>query len=195
MYIRAKTISVFRDVAIDRVSPTGSPSRAKCLISDTGQSPTDASEYSQEVRKDSALYLEEEAETLTSQKPKTDTDSPRRQSSGYVSTRGSFDDNRRNSATSGDTQQDPSAYLRERRRSSKLSSKVLAARVEESFYETAPTADTSEEIMPTTEVHRKMSSSGLDMPDIEETKDTRREEIQHPQEVPRSEGHVANLSK
>ncbi|RLU24302.1 hypothetical protein DMN91_002390 [Ooceraea biroi] len=186
-----------RDVAIDR-SPTASPtSRAKRLISDTGQSPTDApgpsiTEYSQEVRKDSALYLEEEAETLTSRKPTTDADVPRRQSSGYVSTRGSFDDNRRNSATSGDTQQDPSPYLKERRRSSKLSSKVLAGRVEESIDETAP--NTSEEIMPTTGVHRKMSSSGLDMPNIEEMKGT--DEIQHPQ-ISRKEDQppAANISK
>lgn len=152
------------------------------------------------MRKDSALYLEEEAEAF--RKPTTDTDAPRRQSSGYVSTRGSFDDNRGNSTTtttttSSDTQQDPSSYLRERRRSSKLSSKVLAGRVEESIDETAPTADTSEEIMPTTEVHRKMSSSGLDVSNVDEKKATPREEIQQSREICRSEGHApsANVCK
>jgi len=137
------------------------------------------------VRKDSALYLEEEAETLALRKPaRTDApDAPRRQSSGYVSTRGSFDENR------GDATQDP--YPRERRRSSKLSSKVLAGRVEESIDET----DTAEETMPTSEVHRKMSS-GLDAASVEEIKGASREQTQHPREISRSEAAAAaNISK
>lgn len=101
---------------------------------------------------------------------------PRRQSSGYG---GSFDDNnRRSSTTSGDNgQQDLSPLLKERCRSkSRTLIKNLAGRVEESIDEKVPVTGTSGERMPTTEIHRKVSGSGLDMPNIKEVKEVLREE-------------------
>jgi len=148
--------------------------------SDTEQLSTDAPgpskvlsspEYIQEVRKDSALYLEEGEGTL-----KTTADVLRRQSSGYVSRRDSLEDNRRNSTTSGETQQEKERYKSKPITLGALI-KDLAGRKEENIEENIeniePSADTAKERMPTTEIHRKVSSSDLDMPN--ETKEVVRE--------------------
>lgn len=150
-------------------------------------------EYIQEVRKDSALYLEEVEETLKSTLKPTYTD-VRRQSSGYVSPRGSFDDNR-SSTTNGDTQ--PQDLLPKERRVSRTKAliKHLAYRVEESIEEQELTADTSEKKMPTTEIHRKVSSSGLDMPSIEEVKEVLKEKTLPRQENPESNELTENVGK
>lgn len=152
-------------------------------------------EYIQEVRKDSALYLEEVEETdLKSTLKPTCTD-VRRQSSGYVSPRGSFDDNRRSSTTSGDTQPQD-LFLKERRVSrTKALTKNLAYRVEESIEEQELTADTSERRMPTTEIHRQVSSSGLDMPSIEEVKEVLKEKTSPRQESPDSNELAEDIGK
>nr|XP_012219458.1 PREDICTED: LOW QUALITY PROTEIN: calcium/calmodulin-dependent protein kinase kinase 1 [Linepithema humile] len=174
-----------RRSAVDHPSPSDSPTKKNISLSDTEQLLTDTpgpskvsspEEYIQEVRKDSALYLEEGEGTPNILKP-ADTDVPRRQSSGYG---GSFDDNnRRSSTTSGDNaqQQDLSPLLKERCRSrSRASIKNLVGRVEESIDEKVPVTGTSGERMPTTEIHRKVSGSGLDMPNIKEVKEVLREE-------------------
>jgi len=152
--------------------------------SDTEQLSTDAPgpskvlsspEYIQEVRKDSALYLEEGEGTLKTV-TQTAADVLRRQSSGYVSRRDSLEDNRRNSTTSGETQQEKERY---KSKSITLGAliKDLAGRKEENIEENIeniePSADTAKERMPTTELHRKVSSSDLDMPN--ETKEVVRE--------------------
>lgn len=127
-----------------------------------------------EVRKDSALFLEETEglptlrEILKSRAPKVIR--PRRESSGYASNLGTFDEDRRSSTA--DALQDLSLFLKERRRSStgpkRPNSKVIVGRAEGSLTEEA---DTVLDRMPTTELHRKLSSSGLDMPNIEEAKE------------------------
>ncbi|XP_028044951.1 serine/threonine-protein kinase par-1 isoform X2 [Monomorium pharaonis] len=168
-----------RGSAVDK-SPSNSPTQKK--DSDAEQLPTDAPgpsktlaspEYIQEVRKDSALYLEEGEGAL---KTVTTTDVLRRQSSGYVSRRDSLDENRRNSMTSSDTQQQD----KERHKSKSIPLgaliKDLADRKEENIEEnTEPSADTAKERMPTTEIHREVSSSNLDMPNVDETKEATRE--------------------
>lgn len=108
------------------------------------------------------------------------TDVLRRQSSGYVSRRDSFEDNRRNSTTSGDTQE---SLQKERHKSKSITLgaliKDLADRKEENIEENIeniePSADTAKERMPTTEIHRKVSSSGLDMPNVDEAKEVVRD--------------------
>lgn len=154
------------------------PSDTAQLLTDTA-GPSKVSspdEYIQEVRKDSALYLEEGEGTPNILKPVETDVQARRQSSGYG---GSFDDNnRRSSTTSGDNaqQQDLSPLLRDRRRSkSRASIKQLGGRVEESIDERVAVTGTSGERMPTTEIHRKVSGSGLDMPNIAEMKQISRE--------------------
>lgn len=176
----------FRGSAVDS-SPTNSPTTKTQGASDTEQLSTDAPgpskvlsspEYIQEVRKDSALYLEEGEGTLKTV-TQAATDVLRRQSSGYVSRRDSFEDNRRNSTTSGDTQQQEQ---KERYKSKPITPlgvliKDLADRKEENIEENIeniePSADTAKERMPTTEVHRKVSD--LDMPNVDETKEVVRD--------------------
>lgn len=122
------------------------------------------------------MYLEEGEGTLKTVTQPT-TDVLRRQSSGYVSRRDSLDDNRRNSTTSGDTQQQD----KERHKSKSIPLgaliKDLAGRKEENIEENTenigPSADTAKERMPTT--HRKVSSSDLDMPNVDGTKEVARE--------------------
>ncbi|XP_050460764.1 calcium/calmodulin-dependent protein kinase kinase 1 [Cataglyphis hispanica] len=190
--------------AIDRPSPSDSlpyiSRQTKILPSESVLSDVPSSskvlsspEYIQEVRKDSALYLEEVEETLKSTLKPTYTD-VRRQSSGYVSPRGSFDDNR-SSTTNGDTQ--PQDLLPKERRVSRTKAliKNLAYRVEESIEEQELTADTSEKKMPTTEIHRKVSSSGLDMPSIEEMKEVLKEKTLPRQENPESNELTENVVK
>ncbi|XP_011863120.1 PREDICTED: calcium/calmodulin-dependent protein kinase kinase 1 isoform X2 [Vollenhovia emeryi] len=174
-----------RGSAVDSHSPSNSPTTK---TSDTEQLSTDAPgpskvlsspEYIQEVRKDSALYLEEGEGALKTVTQAT-TDVLRRQSSGYVSRRDSLEDNRRNSTTSGDAQQQE----KERHKSKPATPlgvliKDLAGRKEENIEENIeniePSADTAKERMPTTEVHRKVSSSGLDMPNVDEAKEVVRD--------------------
>ncbi|XP_016905673.2 probable serine/threonine-protein kinase dyrk2 [Apis cerana] len=135
-----------------------------------------------EVRKDSALFLEEPEglptlrEILKSKAPRVVR--PRRESSGYASNLGTFDEDRRNSSTV-DVLQDFSS-LKERRRSSttkRLNSRVILGRAEESL-----TEDVEVGSMPTTEVHRKVSGAGLEMPNIEEVKEILRDEAPSRQE-------------
>ncbi|XP_011687148.1 PREDICTED: calcium/calmodulin-dependent protein kinase kinase 2 isoform X1 [Wasmannia auropunctata] len=165
-----------RGSAVDS-SPTNSPTSKK----DAEQLPSDAPgpskvlsspEYIQEVRKDSALYLEEGEGTLKTVTQAT-TDVLRRQSSGYVSRRDSLEDNRRNSATSGggDTQEQKEKY---KSKSITLGALIedLAGRKEENI---EPSADTAKERMPTTDIHRKVSGSDLNMPDVDEAKEVVRE--------------------
>ncbi|XP_076224443.1 uncharacterized protein LOC116432686 [Nomia melanderi] len=132
-----------------------------------------------EVRKDSALFLEETEglptlrEILKARGPKIIR--PRRESSGYASNLGTFDEDRRSSSTA-DVPQDLSSFLKERRRSStgpkRPNSRVIVSRAEDSLTEEADTVR-----MPTTDVHRKLSNAGLDMPDIEEAKELMRDEV------------------
>lgn len=106
------------------------------------------------------------------------TDVLRRQSSGYVSRRDSLEDNRRNSATSGDAQEQ-----KERHKSKSITLgaliKDLADRKEENIEENIeniePSADTAKERMPTTDIHRKVSGSGLDMSSVDEAKEVVRD--------------------
>ncbi|XP_026666582.1 probable serine/threonine-protein kinase dyrk2 isoform X2 [Ceratina calcarata] len=140
-------------------------------------SPEDTSDQEiVEVRKDSALFLEE-AEGLPSLREILKSRShrvnrPRRESSGYASNLGTFDEDRRNSSTV-DVLQDFSLSFKERRRSStgpkRLNSRILLSRPEENL-----TEGVESERMPTTEVHRKVSNTGFEMPNIEETKETLR---------------------
>ncbi|XP_006620149.1 probable serine/threonine-protein kinase dyrk2 isoform X1 [Apis dorsata] len=140
-------------------------------------SPEDVSDHEiVEVRKDSALFLEEAEglptlrEILKSKAPRVVR--PRRESSGYASNLGTFDEDRRNSSTV-DVSQDLS-FLKERRRSSttkRLNSRVILGRAEESL-----TEDVEVGSMPTTEVHRKVSGAGFEMPNIEEVKEVLRDE-------------------
>lgn len=135
-----------------------------------------------EVRKDSALFLEEPEglptlrEILKSKAPRVVR--PRRESSGYASNLGTFDEDRRNSSTVDVLQDFPS--LKERRRSSttkRLNSRVILGRAEESLTEDVEVGN-----MPTTEVHRKVSGAGLEMPNIEEVKEILRDEAPSRQE-------------
>lgn len=139
-----------------------------------------------EVRKDSALFLEEAEglptlrEILKSKAPRVVR--PRRESSGYASNLGTFDEERRNSSTV-DALQDLS-FIKERRRSSttkRLNSRVILGRGEESLTEDVGS-------MPTTELHRKVSGAGLEMPNIEEVKEILRDE------APSREESLDNLS-
>ncbi|XP_076644036.1 uncharacterized protein LOC143354133 [Halictus rubicundus] len=133
-----------------------------------------------EVRKDSALFLEETEglptlrEILKSRTPRVIR--PRRESSGYASNLGTFDEDRRSSTA--DALQDLSLFLKERRRSSvgskRLSSKVIVGRAEGSLTEET---DTVLDRMPTTELHRKLPNAGLDMPNIEEAKELPRDQL------------------
>lgn len=144
-----------------------------------------------EVRKDSALFLEESEglptlrEILKSRSPKIVR--PRRESSGYGSNLGTFDEDRRNSSTAD--VQDLSLFLKERRRSStgpkRLNSRVILGRAEESLTEDV-------ERMPTTEVYRKVSGAGLEMPNIEEVREILRDEAPSRQE---SLDNLCNLVK
>lgn len=137
-----------------------------------------------EVRKDSALFLEEAEglpalrEILRARAPRIIR--PRRESSGYASNLGTFDEDRRNSS-SVDVLQDLSSFLKERRRSSagpkRLNSRVIVGRTEESL-----TEEVDCERMPTTEIHRKVSGAGLEMPNIEEAKEILRDEAHSRQE-------------
>ncbi|XP_033348222.1 uncharacterized protein LOC117232734 isoform X1 [Bombus vosnesenskii] len=137
-----------------------------------------------EVRKDSALFLEEPEglptlrEILRSRSPKIVR--PRRESSGYGSNLGTFDEDRRNSS-SADVLQDLSSFLKERRRSStgpkRLNSRVILGRAEESLAKDGEVGR-----MPTTEVHRKLSGAGLEMPNIEEVREVLRDEVPSRQE-------------
>lgn len=146
----------FRRGAIDEESPSYSTSAKITPSPSSAQSPADArpgtsrvaSDESpecddiQETRKDSALYLEEGDDAalkkILRSRPPGIFRKARRESSGYATSQGSFDEDRKGSA--------PSAR-------------------------SAPT-----ERMPTTEIHRKVSSAGLDMPDIEEVKEIPRDE-------------------
>ncbi|XP_034181114.2 uncharacterized protein LOC117604773 isoform X1 [Osmia lignaria lignaria] len=138
-----------------------------------------------EVRKDSALFLEEAEglpalrEILRARAPRIIR--PRRESSGYASNLGTFDEDRRNSS-SVDVLQDLSSFLKERRRSSagpkRLNSRVIIGRAEESLTEEVVDC----ERMPTTEIHRKASGAGLEMPNIEEAKEIPRDEVHSRQE-------------
>lgn len=138
-----------------------------------------------EVRKDSALFLEEAEglptlrEILKSKGPRVVR--PRRESSGYASNLGTFDEDRRNSSTVDAFSQDFSTSLKERRRSSttskRLNSRVVLGRAEESL-----TEDVEVGSMPTTELHRKVSGAGLEMPNIEEVKEILRDEAPSRQE-------------
>ncbi|XP_014616564.1 PREDICTED: probable serine/threonine-protein kinase DDB_G0278845 isoform X2 [Polistes canadensis] len=135
-----------------------------------------------EVRKDSALFLEE-AEGFDPRefaKRLSGTyrfSRPRRESSGYASNLGTFDEDRRNSGNF-DVIQD---FSKERRRSSakRLNSRYgeeelrfsLASGINNNNNNNNRNNNNGLERMPTTEVHRKLSSSGLDMPDIEEVKE------------------------
>ncbi|XP_043250505.1 serine/threonine-protein kinase mph1 [Colletes gigas] len=135
-----------------------------------------------EVRKDSALFLEEAEglptlrEILRSRGPRIVR--PRRESSGYASNLGTFDEDRR-SSSSTDVLQDLSSFLKDRRRSStglkRLNSRVILGRAEESLTEEVVDIETNR--MPTTEMHRKVSSTGLDMPNIDEVKELLRDEV------------------
>lgn len=140
-----------------------------------------------EVRKDSALFLEE-AEGLPTlcdilRSRGSRIVRPRRESSGYASNLGTFDEDGR-SSLSTDTLQDLSLFLKDRRRSStgpkRLNSKVIIGRAEESL--TEEVADIGKGRMPTTEVVRKVSSTGLDMPNIDEVKELLRDEVASKQE-------------
>lgn len=93
------------------------------------------------------------------------TDVLRRQSSGYVSRRDSLEENRRNSTTSGDTQQQESQ--KERHKSKPI--------IEENTENIEQSGDTAKGRMPTTEIHRKVSGSGLDMPNVDEAKEVVRD--------------------
>lgn len=133
----------------------------------------------QEIRKDSALYLEE-AEGANGKKtgrsrPPGIFRKARRESSGYATSVGSVDEERKGSVASDAQQQDSAQSLKEKRR---LIARI--PRAEESLGEKA-SIGTSER-MPTTEIHRKVSSAGLDMPDIEEVKEVLREETSPRQE-------------
>ncbi|XP_076761677.1 uncharacterized protein LOC143429783 [Xylocopa sonorina] len=147
-----------------------------------------------EVRKDSALFLEEAEglptlrEILKSRSPRIVR--PRRESSGYASNLGTFDEDRRNSS-SADALQDLSSFIKERRRSStgpkRLNSRVKVGRTEGSL-----TENVEIERMPTTEIHRKVSSGGLEMPNIEEVKEILRDRDPSRQD---SLDHLRNLVK
>ncbi|XP_076164679.1 uncharacterized protein LOC143145302 isoform X2 [Ptiloglossa arizonensis] len=140
-----------------------------------------------EVRKDSALFLEEAEGLPTLRDILRSRGSrivrPRRESSGYASNLGTFDEDGR-SSLSTDTLQDLSLFLKDRRRSStgpkRLNSKVIIGRAEESL--TEEVADIGKGRMPTTEVVRKVSSTGLDMPNIDEVKELLRDEVASKQE-------------
>lgn len=79
----------------------------------------------------------------------------RRESSGYATSLGSFDEDRKGSVSSART-----------------------------------TPIGTSERMPTTEIHRKVSSAGLDMPDIEEVKEVLREEAS-----PRGDAETAGVGE
>ncbi|XP_012349459.1 uncharacterized protein LOC100869610 isoform X2 [Apis florea] len=173
----------------DELTTFGSSKDHEDSITRIPSSPEDISDQEiVEVRKDSALFLEEAEglptlrEILKSKAPRVVR--PRRESSGYASNLGTFDEERRNSSTV-DVLQDLS-FIKERRRSSttkRLSSRVILGRGEESL-----TEDVEVGSMPTTELHRKVSGAGLEMPNIEEVKEILRDE------APSREESLDNLS-
>lgn len=147
----------------------------------------------QEIRKDSALYLEEGEEPnvkkIGRSRPPGIFRKARRESSGYATSVGSLDEERKGSVSSTndaqqqEQQQDSSQSQSQSQSPSQAQSQSLKEkrrlitripRAEESLGEKA-SIGTSER-MPTTEIHRKVSSAGLDMPDIEEVKEVLREE-------------------
>ncbi|XP_035743462.1 probable serine/threonine-protein kinase mkcC isoform X3 [Vespa mandarinia] len=145
------------------------------LSSDNVRIPSSPEETSDseiiEVRKDSALFLEEaegfDQREFARRYSSLRFSRPRRESSGYSSNLGTFDEDRRNS-TNVDILQD---LLKERRRSSAKRNNSRFGE-DESRYSIVPSNNNNVlERMPTTEIHRKLSSSGLDMPDIEEVKE------------------------
>nr|XP_050857705.1 uncharacterized protein LOC127067147 isoform X2 [Vespula vulgaris] len=145
------------------------------LSSDNVRIPSSPEETSDseivEVRKDSALFLEE-AEGFDQREFARRYSSlrfarPRRESSGYSSNLGTFDEDRRNS-TNVDVLQD---LLKERRRSSAKRNNSRFGEDESRYSIVSSNNNNVLERMPTTEIHRKLSSSGLEMPDIEEVKE------------------------
>ncbi|XP_076231244.1 uncharacterized protein LOC143177266 [Calliopsis andreniformis] len=140
-----------------------------------------------EVRKDSALFLEEAEglpklrEILQSRGPRIIR--PRSESSGYASNLGTFDEDRR-SSSSTDVLQDLSSFLKERRRSStgpkRLNSRFIAVKAKENLTEEIVNIESDK--MPSTEVHRNVSSAGLDMSNIDEMKEILRDEASPGQE-------------
>ncbi|EFN77577.1 hypothetical protein EAI_09667, partial [Harpegnathos saltator] len=145
----------------------------------------------QEIRKDSALYLEEpeglNGKKVIRSRPPGIFRKARRESSGYATSVGSLDEERKggdvqqqqqDSSQSQSPSQSQSQSLKEKRR---LITRI--PRAEESLGEKASIGIS--ERMPTTEIHRKVSSAGLDMPDIEEVKEVLREETSPRQNLSR----------
>lgn len=190
----AASLLFYRRGAIDEESP----SYAKQPSTDARAGPSRVSSEEssdsgeiQEIRKDSALYLEEgegpNVKKIVRSRPPGIFRKARRESSGYATSVGSLDEERKGSVSStNDAQQQEqqqdssqsqsqspsqaqSQSLKEKRR---LITRI--PRAEESLGEKG-SIGTSER-MPTTEIHRKVSSAGLDMPDIEEVKEVLREE-------------------
>lgn len=185
----------YRRGAIDEESPSYSTS-AKVTVSPTqpstnaqaGPSRVSSEESSdsgevQEIRKDSALYLEE-AEGLKKvarSRPPGIFRKARRESSGYATSVGSLDEERKgsvSSASDAQQQQDSQSQSQALKEKRKLITRIPKA--EESLGEGA-SIGTSER-MPTTEIHKKVSSAGLDMPNIEEVKEVLKEETSPRQE-------------
>ncbi|XP_032683487.1 serine/threonine-protein kinase PAK 6 isoform X2 [Odontomachus brunneus] len=173
-----------------------SPSYAKQPSADARAGPSRVSSEEssdsgeiQEIRKDSALYLEEaegpNVKKTARSRPPGIFRKARRESSGYATSVGSLDEERKGSVSStSDAQQQqqqqdsPQSQSPSQSQSQSLKEKrrliTRIPRAEESLGEKA-SIGTSER-MPTTEIHRKVSSAGLDMPDIEEVKEVLREE-------------------
>ncbi|XP_014488720.1 PREDICTED: serine/threonine-protein kinase STE20 isoform X3 [Dinoponera quadriceps] len=189
--------------AIDEESPsyskvTVSPSGTQLSVdARAGPSRVSSEESSdsgeiQEIRKDSALYLEEaEGSKKTARsRPPGIFRKARRESSGYATSVGSLDEERKGSVSSESQQQQDSSQSQSPSQSQSLKEKRRITRIpraEESLGE--KTSIGTSERMPTTEIHRKVSSAGLDMPDIEEVKEVLREETS-----PR-QGSRQNLSR
>lgn len=161
------------------LSPSGTPSNAQPGLSRVSSEESPDGGEIQEIRKDSALYLEEaegsNLRKILRSRPPGIFRKARRESSGYATSVGSFDEERKGSISSAG---EPDALLKEKRRPIP---KAAGGKAEESAGEKPPTG--APERMPTTELHRKVSSAGLDMPDIEEAKEIPREDAS-----PRREG-------
>lgn len=182
----------YRRGAIDEESPsyTKQPSAdARAGPSRVSSEESSDSGEIQEIRKDSALYLEEaegpNVKKIVRSRPPGIFRKARRESSGYATSVGSLDEERKGSVSStSDAQQQqqqqdsPQSQSPSQSQSQSLKEKrrliTRIPRAEESLGEKA-SIGTSER-MPTTEIHRKVSSAGLDMPDIEEVKEVLREE-------------------
>ncbi|XP_014488726.1 PREDICTED: uncharacterized protein LOC106751939 isoform X8 [Dinoponera quadriceps] len=202
-WTRADNDSDTRRGAIDEESPsyskvTVSPSGTQLSVdARAGPSRVSSEESSdsgeiQEIRKDSALYLEEaEGSKKTARsRPPGIFRKARRESSGYATSVGSLDEERKGSVSSESQQQQDSSQSQSPSQSQSLKEKRRITRIpraEESLGE--KTSIGTSERMPTTEIHRKVSSAGLDMPDIEEVKEVLREETS-----PR-QGSRQNLSR